>query len=389
MRLSAAYSGRTVEVVLGTGESTSRKVLKVPSGGVLSADSSFLSLGQDVTVGSRAVVYYLNPLTVALDRAVVTIEAKERVALDGEEFDAVRISASTPLGRIRTWESPPGEVLWVEMPLGMAMYRMDEKAARALDTPEPTRLSAGARAREALKPPSDFAVATSVVADRAIPEPRRVRRLTAEVAGIPDGGYVLVDARQRVATVPGRDGVRAYTIRAASTPAADCPLPVTRPELKRYMAASPYLDMDRAEVKQLARSLRDVRSATRTASRIRAWIRRNLTPDYSIGVPRSATDVLRTKSGVCRDYATLFGAVARAAGVPTRLVGGIVYADGRFFYHAWVECWTGAWTPYDATLDADFVDATHVKFSQGDPTDMMRVFAVVGKLSVKVLDIGV
>jgi len=84
----------------------------------------------------------------------------------------------------------------------------------------------------------------------------------------------------------------------------------------------------------------------------------------------------------------LFGALARSAGLPTRLVGGLVYAEGRFFYHAWVECWTGAWTPFDATMDTDFVDATHMKFAQGDPTDMMMVFAVVGKLSVKVLDSG-
>jgi len=388
MRLDATYAARTVEVRLDTGASSSRKVLRVPSDGTLSADSSFLTLGGDVTVGSRMVVYYLNPLTVALDRAVVTVEAKERVALNDEEYDAVRMTATTPLGRIRTWESPPGEVLWVEMPLGMAMYRMDEQAAGNAGTPEPTRRGAGAGSPGALRPPRDFAIATSVAADRAIQAPRRVRRLTAEIGGVPDGGFVLQDARQRVAAAPGRHGVYTFRIQAGATRASDCPLPVKRTELKRYLAAAAYLDMDRPEIRRIARSLRDPRSAQRTASRIRSWLRRNLSPDYSIGVPRSATDVLKTRRGVCRDYAVLFGALARSAGLPTRLVGGLVYAEGRFFYHAWVECWTGAWTPFDATMDTDFVDATHMKFAQGDPTDMMMVFAVVGKLSVKVLDSG-
>jgi transglutaminase-like putative cysteine protease len=157
----------------------------------------------------------------------------------------------------------------------------------------------------------------------------------------------------------------------------------------RYLKAAPYLDLDRREIRDLARKLRGPRGDARaTASRIRGWVNRELTGDYGIGVPRSAVDVLRRKRGVCRDYATLFAAIARAAGVPTRLVGGIVYAEGRFYYHAWVECWVGAWQPYDATLGTDFVDATHVKLAHGDPTDMMQVYRAIGKLQARVRTVG-
>ena len=67
------------------------------------------------------------------------------------------------------------------------------------------------------------------------------------------------------------------------------------------------------------------------------------------------------------------------------MCGGIVYAEGRFFYHAWAECWVGEWLPFDATTGVDFVDATHIKFAQGDVTDMYRVAAIVGKLKISVI----
>jgi hypothetical protein len=91
---------------------------------------------------------------------------------------------------------------------------------------------------------------------------------------------------------------------------------------------------------------------------------------------------MKRPRGVCRDYATLFAGIARAAGIPTRLAGGITYAQGKFFYHAWVECWVGQWVPFDATLNQDFVDATHVKFAQGDVNEMFNVANVIGRLKL-------
>ena len=110
----------------------------------------------------------------------------------------------------------------------------------------------------------------------------------------------------------------------------------------------------------------------------------------NVGTPRSAVEILRSRDGVCRDYATLFTAVARAAGVPTRLCSGIVYFKDAFYYHAWVECQLtpgiDGWYPFDATLDDDFVDATHVKFAQGDPADMFGAVRVVGQIQAEILD---
>ena len=44
------------------------------------------------------------------------------------------------------------------------------------------------------------------------------------------------------------------------------------------------------------------------------------------------------------------------------------------------------WIAFDATLPTDFVDATHLKFAQGDPTAMFQAIRVVGQLKAEVLD---
>jgi hypothetical protein len=42
--------------------------------------------------------------------------------------------------------------------------------------------------------------------------------------------------------------------------------------------------------------------------------------------------------------------------------------------------------PFNATPLTDFVDATHIKFAQGDPTAMFGAVRVVGKLKAEVLE---
>ena len=98
---------------------------------------------------------------------------------------------------------------------------------------------------------------------------------------------------------------------------------------------------------------------------------------------------------MCRDYSTLMAAIARAAGIPTKLCVGVVYfelpskeggaAVGQFGYHAWVECWVGKWIAYEPTWGADFLDATHLKFAEGEITSVFEVVKDFGKFEITVI----
>ena len=81
------------------------------------------------------------------------------------------------------------------------------------------------------------------------------------------------------------------------------------------------------------------------------WVRENLTyVAGSTGPSDSAVDVLRTRRGVCRDYAHLVITLLRAANLPARFVS--VWAPGLdpMEFHAVAEAWVdGRWLVLDAT----------------------------------------
>jgi hypothetical protein len=76
--------------------------------------------------------------------------------------------------------------------------------------------------------------------------------------------------------------------------------------------------------------------------------------------------------------------------VPAREVGGLAFGRGEksdkplFVWHAWAEVHDGhQWVSVDPTWNQVYVDATHVKMSEG-ASDLTWT-NVVGKLKVKVL----
>ena len=105
-----------------------------------------------------------------------------------------------------------------------------------------------------------------------------------------------------------------------------------------------------------------------------------------IGVLRDAGEVLKTKEGVCRDYAILTATIMRAAGIPTRLCSGLVNWDGSFYYHAWVEVWDGKrWLGMDSTVPYLQISATHVKLGDGNVEEAFT-FTFLDKVKIEVLE---
>ncbi len=108
---------------------------------------------------------------------------------------------------------------------------------------------------------------------------------------------------------------------------------------------------------------------------------------YQIGgidSPKSASDILASKTGVCLDYAILTATLLRAEGIPTRLVVGLVYDDGAFFGHAWDEVWDGqVWVGIDPTNAYTSLSAEYIKLSQGTVQEAFQAnYPLGGKISL-------
>jgi transglutaminase-like putative cysteine protease len=99
-----------------------------------------------------------------------------------------------------------------------------------------------------------------------------------------------------------------------------------------------------------------------------------------------ALSTLRTKVGDCNEHAALFAALARSVSIPARVVAGVTYHEGMFYYHAWNEvCLAGKWISLDATKNQFPADLSHIKFVQGETNEQIKIGALLGKLKIEVL----
>ena len=237
-----------------------------------------------------------------------------------------------------------------------------------------------------------------VVLDYAIAQPCDVL-LQIEAAAMPDqlleSQRLIVESPELVRAVPGDHGIgqrcwaraagafraryeaivridRAVTDLATlrATPARDLPGDVVA-----YLLPSRYCEADRFE-NFVHGSFAGLSGGALVAA-LRDWVGEALT--YRSGTTSGQTTALMTfaeRQGVCRDYAHLLTALARAGGVPARCVSAYAPGVDPPDFHAVCELWLdGAWHLVDATGMARADELVRVVVGR-DATDIafMTVF---------------
>ena len=310
-------------------------------------------LAGDTTPGTTYTVPVFNPL--ALRNEPLTVKVDGRAALDG--VDAIVLSEEQHGLRARVWLAPDGSVLREEGSLGLTLVRESREAALAGD---------------AALVPLDLIAASSIPVAGRIEDPRHVRRLTLRMQGAAAGRVPLDPPRQRV---------RGDLLRVEREPLPEhAPLGAADAALAEYLAPAPFIESDDAAIVATARSIvGSERDATAAAHALVAWVNEHLEQAPTVTVP-SAREVLAARRGDCNEHAVLLVALARAAGIPARVVAGAMYLDGAFYYHAWTELWLGTWVSADAVFRQLPTDATHVKLLEGGPERHMELAGIVGAL---------
>src|SRR5262249_27238144 len=151
--------------------------------------------------------------------------------------------------------------------------------------------------------------------------------------------------------------------------------------------ATPRLQSDHETVQALAKKIvGKEKDPLKVGKLIEAWVYKNLKKSYSDS-DGTALGVLDRKAGACVEHTLLFVALARAAGVPAREVGGVAYVKAEkplFGWHAWAEIHDGRqWVSIDPTWHQIYVDGTHIKLSEGSRD--LAWANVAGKLKFKVV----
>ena len=299
----------------------------------------------------------------------LTVGERTTVELDGKTEDAFEVTQRFRGTELRLWISPEGEPLREEGPLGLTLVREDRATARKVDFDSDGTL--------------DVTVAAAIPVDGEIPSPRELRELRLRIRGVPDDRPLSFPPRQTL-----EDGVLRIRIEAA--PRSAPTLPVRDPRFAPDLVSTPFLQSDDERIRSLsAEILGEERDGAHAARRLLDWVYAEIAKVPMVSVP-NALDVLDSRQGDCNEHAVLYAALARAAGLPARIVAGTVYAtageapQAGFYYHAWVEVWLGEWVAVDPALGQLPADPTHVKILEGGPETHGGLLGLIGRLAVEV-----
>jgi len=357
--------GAQLRLTLRTGHETSEQVLPLAERLYLPSSLRAVLDAGALQPGKQVDVLTFDPTTLSNDRTRLTVVAREAVPHTAGKVEAWRVEEEFRSLKTTAWVDATGVVLREEGPMGLVLVRQTAEQA----------LHEGWKAQNAL----DVMASTAVPVERSIDDARHRMTLRVRLSGI-DVEKVPSDDEQQ------RAGATLTITRPAVTALGSYVLPYGGEDHAADMAATAFLQSTHPRVQSAARAaLGTEHDAKRAVVALDDWVYEHLRKVPTVSIP-NAVQVLDMGQGDCNEHAVLFAALARAVGLPARVVAGAVYLDGAFFYHAWCEVWLSRWVSVDPTFHQFPADATHIKFIVGGPEQQLAMMEVVGRLAIEVLD---
>jgi|GEM_PF-2845225 len=134
---------------------------------------------------------------------------------------------------------------------------------------------------------------------------------------------------------------------------------------ERDLLPSASIESDHPQIVALANELTEGKPAMDAARAVFEWTANNVGYDrnkataWRVDPDEGAERTLRTRIGVCRDYAALAVALLRAAGIKSHVVTGKAGPGYDVAGHAWVEFYNGErWVEMDPTFASGVVKGT-------------------------------
>lgn len=295
--------------------------------------------------------------------AVVTVLGREVLNSDGSVSTVLKVRVKRAKTETTVWLDEEGMTIKEETPMGLNSKRVSEEEALS---------------RESIYP-VDLLRLFAVEVDTVVPHPESVKRVTMEVSGIDTTEFNLDGSYQRVTS----RSPLLVEIEIPLRPQEGIKLPIAAEN--EYLKPSVLIQADAEPIRIKAQEIiAGTDDASIAAERIMNWVYRSLKKEAVASLP-NALDVLQSRKGDCNEHSVLYAALARAAGIPSKVVVGLVYLNGSFYYHAWNEVYLNQWIPLDATFGEFPANALHLKLAEGDLSQQAEVLGLVKKIGIKVL----
>ncbi len=298
-----------------------------------------------------------------VEREAVAAGAEPVPLLGGRNARRVEIRTEGEAGTTVEWLADDGAPLGARFSDGAELVVLPEAQAKAESSPV------------------DLAALAVLPLPQPIERGRPVDEVRVVFDALPESARLPAPYR-RYEELP--DGaVRVTTVAPELEPA---PLPIPSAGFERELAATADLDHDSPAIRGLiARIPMDrLGNSAELAALLTALVGQALPVREDAGVDR-ASQILAGGKGGPADAATLFVALARAAGLPARIVNGYVYAEDEgvplLVWSAWAEVYVGAWVEVDPFLGELPANALHLPVGREGVGD--SGVGLLGRLGVR------
>jgi hypothetical protein len=330
----------------------------MPSGILNAAVTSGMKPGEEFAI------QVFDPVSMANEPVIVQMVGPEKIVNMGIEKNTKKIRITYKGTTQLAWMGENGDVIREVGFLGIRLEKTTrEDALSALHN----------------EPILDLTEVASVQSNMRIDEPFGLKGIDVEISGIRFKTVRLDGGRQRL-----KDNI--LTIMKEDISALPDILDKNKMGdiEKRFLMPSPFIESDHPKIENLAKKIvsADDRPVIK-ANKLVAWLHDHIEKRPVLSLP-DALATLENRVGDCNEHAVLLAALARASDIPARIETGLVYLNGRFYYHAWNLLYIGQWVTADSVLGQVPADVTHIRFSSGAMEEQLDLMYVIGKIKLKI-----
>jgi hypothetical protein len=352
-------AGTDILLTISTGKDEVHDVIHLKNPPFFQTNRRAYLLRENMQPGQKVKIPYFDPISLAGQDTIVEYKGRQKTLINKRVYNLHKFEEVFSGVRVYSWLNDKGEVIKEESPAGFVFLAEPEFKAKHLN-----------------KTASEILSAVAVPVQGKILGLAGLNKLSLRL-DLPDPGPFLLNQDRQ--TFDG--DIVIITKEPINFDAELCT------DDSEYLDPTSYVQSQHAKIKALVGQLGiEGLPGTAKAQTIARWVFENIEKRPVLGVP-DALSVLASRKGDCNEHAALFAALARNAGIPTRLVAGVTYHEGAFYYHAWNEICVGErWTSLDTTKNQFPADVSHVKFIEGEIAEQMKIGALLGQLKISLID---
>lgn len=315
--------------------------------------------------GDELVFQVFDPATMGQEPVIVRVVGKEEIRIMGDMKESTKVSLIFKGAIQQAWIGKNGEVLKEKGLLGINLEKTTRDDA-LFGLP--------------VESSQDLTKVASVPSNVLIEDASQLQVLEVEIWGVNYDDVYLEGGRQTL-----NDNILVINKESLS----DLPAVYDANKMEyigsKFLKPTPFIQSDHPKILNLVKKIVSIDDKPLVkANKLVEWIYKNIKKRPVLSLP-DALATLEIGVGDCNEHAVLLAALARAAGIPVKVEAGLVYLNGRFYYHAWNLLYLGKWITADSLFGQIPADVTHIRFSSGIQIQQLDIMNIIGKIKLKIV----